>query len=119
MGKTILNNYKMNDAIAMLKRATESGDRENFVLKCDNCTLSIVAGGMFESREVVEVGLFDQHGKAWLGLKMGDDGFVLDRPIIYNLPLICFPALARQFKSLAEEDFAEVWDAWDTIAIYS
>ena len=43
MTKTLLNNYKMNEAIAMLKNATQQNERQNFIIKCDNCTLDIVA----------------------------------------------------------------------------
>ena len=47
MVKVCLNNYSMNDAIDMLKRFSMKKERTNFIVKCDNCTLDIVCGGLF------------------------------------------------------------------------
>ena len=72
--------------------------------------------------EVIEVALFTVNGETWLPLDMENaDGSICteDRPIIHNLPLICFPAFVRQFKKLSDEDMPTVWDAWDTISLYS
>ena len=83
----------------------------------------IVCGGEFNMcDEVIEVALFTVNGETWLPLDMENaDGsiFTEDRPIIHNLPLICFPAFVRQFKKLSDEDMSVVWDAWDTISLYS
>ena len=123
MTKTLLNNYKMNEAIAVLKEATQQNERQNFIIKCDNCTLDIVCGGKFNMCDnVIEVALFTVNGETWLPLDMENaDGSICteDRPIIHNLPLICFPAFVRQFKKLSDEDMPTVWDAWDTISLYS
>ena len=122
MTKILLNNYKMNEAIVMLKNATQQNERQNFIIKCDNCTLDIVAGGMLEKGdEVIEIALFTEDGIAWHSLDFENaDGsiFTLDTPIIHNFPLICFPAFVRQFKSLSDDDMSEVWDACDTISCY-
>lgn len=123
MTKTLLNNCTMNEAIAILKEASMKSKRSNFTIKCDNCTLDIVAGGMLgKGDEVIEIALFTEDGIAWHSLDFENaDGsiFTLDMPIIHNLPLICFPAFVRQFKKLSDEDMSVVWDAWDTISLYS
>ena len=102
MEKKNLNNCTMNEAIAILKEASMKSERSNFTIKCDNCTLDIVCGGEFNMcDEVIEVALFTVNGETWLPLDMENaDGsiFTEDRPIIHNLPLICFPAFVRQFK---------------------
>ena len=122
MEKKNLNNYTMNEAIAILKEASMKSERSNFTIKCDNCTLDIVAGGMFEKGdEVIEIALFTEDGIAWHSLDFENaDGsiFTEDRPIIHNLPLICLPAFVRQFKKLSDDDMPTVWDAWDTISCY-
>ena len=33
MTKTLLNNYKMNEAIVMLKNATQQNERQNLIIK--------------------------------------------------------------------------------------
>ena len=74
---------------------------------------SLIASPIYKS--------FTVNGETWLPLDMENaDGsiFTEDRPIIHNLPLICFPAFVRQFKSLFDDDMSEVWDAWDTISCY-
>ena len=123
MEKKNLNNYTMNEAIAILKEASMKSERSNFTIKCDNCTLDIVCGGEFNMcDEVIEVALFTVNGETWLPLDMENaDGSICteDRPIIHNLPLICFPAFVRQFKSLSDDNMPTVWDAWDTISLYS
>lgn len=122
MEKKNLNNCTMNEAIAILKEASMKSERSNFTIKCDNCTLDIVCGGEFNMCDnVIEVALFTVNGETWLPLDMENaDGSVSteDRPIVHNLPLICFPAFVRQFKKLSDEDMPTVWDAWDTISLY-
>ena len=122
MEKKNLNNCTMNEAIAILKEASIKSERKNFTIQCNNCTLDIVCGGAFNMCDnVIEVALFTINGETWLPLNMENaDGsiFTEDRPIIHNLPLICFPAFVRQFKKLSDEDMPTVWDAWDTISLY-
>lgn len=123
MEKKNLNNHTMNEAIAILKEASmKSEKRSNFTIKCDNCTLDIVCGGEFNiCDEVIEVTLFTVNGETWHPLNMDNaDGsvFTEDRPIIHNLPLICFPAFVRQFKKISDDDMPTVWDAWDTISCF-
>lgn len=123
MEKRNLNNCSMNEAIAILKEASMRSEKSNLTIQCDNCTFDIVCGGIFNMcDEVIEVALFTVNGETWLPLDMKNtDGsiFTLDRPIINSLPLICFSAFVRQFKSLSDEDMPIVWDAWDTISLYS
>lgn len=123
MEKKNLNSCTMNEAIAILKEASMKSERSNFTIKCDNCTLDIVCGGEFNMCDnVIEVSLFTVNGETWLPLDMENaDGsiFTEDRPIIHNLPLICLPAFVRQFKKLSDDDMPTVWDAWDTISLYS
>lgn len=112
MEKTLLNNYTMNEAIAILKEAIQKKERSHFKLQCDNCTISIVAENPFgNNRETIEVALRSVDDSDWIY-------FESNKAIIRGLPLIAFPAFAKQFKALAPEDFAEVWDAWDTISCY-
>lgn len=119
MVKVCLNNYSMNDAIDMLKRFSMKKERTNFIVKCDNCTLDIVCGGLFKRDDnKVEVALFTRNGNAWHPLPfVNEDGslFAVDRPII-NISLMCFPAFVSQFKALSDRDMSIVWDAWDTIS---
>ena len=123
MEKKNLNNYTMNEAITILKEASMKSERSNFTIQCDNCTLDIVCGGALNMcNEVIEVALFTANGETWLPLDMenADESiFTEDKPIINNLPLICFPAFVRQFKKLSDENMSVVWDAWDTISLYS
>lgn len=96
MKKRNLNNCSMNEAIAILKEASMKSEKSNFTIQCDNCTLDIVCGGVFNMcDEVIEVALFTVNGETWLPLDMKNaDGsvFIEGRPIIHNLQLICFPA---------------------------
>lgn len=123
MEKKSLNNCTMNEAIAILKEASMKSEKSNFTINCDNCTLDIVCGGALNMcDEVIEVALFTANGETWLPLDMKNaDGsvFTEGRPIIPKLPLICFPAFVRQFKKLSDENMSVVWDAWDTISLYS
>lgn len=115
METNLLNNYKMNDAIKILKEALAKEEHSHFALQCENCTISIVATNL--GKETIEVALRSTDNSKWIPLEM--DGFTEERPIIHTLPLIAFPAFVKQFHSLKAEDFSEVWDAWDTISCYS
>lgn len=126
MEKLNLNSYKMNEAIRILKEASMKSERSNFTVQCNNCTLDIVCGGVFNWHDnahdnAIEVALFTEDGNAWNSLEIEEpDGtiFTIERPVIHNLPLICFPAFVKQFKELSDADMPVVWDAWDTISLY-
>lgn len=116
MEKKNLNNCTMSETITILKEATMKSERSNFTIKCDNCTLDIVCVG-----DVIEIALFTANGETWLPLDIENpDGriFTKDKPIIHNLPLICFPAFVRQFKKLPNDDMSVVWDAWYAISCF-
>lgn len=122
MEKLCLNGYGMNEVITILKEASIKSEKSNFTIKCNNCTLSIVCGGIFNwDEEAVEVALFVEDGIAWHSLDMkNSDGsiFTLEKPIISSLPLVCVPAFIKQFKTLSDDDMPVVWDAWDTISFH-
>lgn len=116
MKKISLNNYKMNEAVRILKEATESTERKMFKIQCNNCTISIATENNLGHSAIVEVALRNVDDSAFIPLEM--DGFTEERPIIRPFPLIAFPAFIRQFQSLEAENFAEVWDTWETISCY-
>lgn len=122
MEKLNLNSYKISEAIRILKEASMKSERSNFTVKCNHCTLDIVCGGTFNmGDDTIEVALFTEDGGAWNSLDVREtDGtiFTIEKPIIHNLPLLCFPAFVRQFKNLSDADMPVVWDAWDTISLY-
>lgn len=121
MTKKSLNEMTMNEAIKTIKEAMEevmeTPERLRFIVTCKNCAISISINGTHKRNESIEVALFTVDGNNFFSLDF--DGIIEDRPIIYSLPLIAFPAFIKQFNNLEAEDFAEVWDAWDTIAAYS
>lgn len=117
MTKILLNEYKMNEVIKILKEATESTDRKHFKLQCKNCTISIVTENFFgRNNGTIEVALRNADDSGWIILDK--DGYTENKPIISTLPIIAFPAFARQFNSIEPKDFSEVWNAWDTISCY-
>ena len=121
MEKKNLSTCTMNEAIATLKEALMKNERSCFTIKCDNCTLDIVCDGTTDRcDDITEIALFTKDGTMWHSLDMKNaDGsiFTKDKPIIHNLPLICFHAFVRQFKNLSNEDMSTVWDACEYLML--
>lgn len=118
MEKILLNGHSLNESIAMVKNAMTKEEDTRFIVRCKNCSLSIAATKL-RNNGVLEVGLRNENDTDWMPLTMcegTDSKFVLDRPIISNLPVMLLPAMITQFENMDRGDFAVVWDAYDTLA---
>ena len=114
MEKILLNNYSMNEAIAMLKNGNKEEYPTRYKVQCKNCTISVATRNLRKYTDLVSVALRTVDDSDYIETKTEYNGYI--NPIIDCFPLWCFAALTKQFHNLEPEYFAEVWDAWDTIA---